>query len=143
MDLGVRAGQRREDGLAQPERLYGAARAHGRDPDRLREQSHLAEAVAAAEHVERHLLTVIALLDDARGAGREHVERIRLVPLADDHGAERKRDELEALGDQRPHIVGEQGERGELADQLARVDDLRDGHARAPGRAARARRRGR
>ena len=93
-------------------------------PDRLREQGHLAEAVAAAEHVERHLLAVVALLDDARGACREHVERVGLVALADDHGAERERDELEALGDERPNLVGKQRERGELADRAPRASTI-------------------
>ena len=110
-DLRVRARQRCEDGLAQPKRLHGAARAHGCEPDRLRKQRHLAEAVSTVEHVERHLLAVVSLLDDARGPGCEHVEGIGLVALADDHGAERERDRLEALCDQRANLLREERKR--------------------------------
>ena len=138
-DLRVRADQRREHGLAQPKRLHRAARAHGRESNRLCEQGHLAEAVAAAEDVEWHLLAVISLLDDARGARCEHVEGIGLVAFADDHGAERERDRLEALGDKRANLLRQVRERRELADELPGVELTRDAHARAPGPVARAR----
>ena len=100
-DLRMRAREPGEDRAAQAQHGHRAARTHGCEPRGSFEQPALAEAVAAVEHVERDLLTVLAALDHPGRAGNDHVEGICLVALAHDRGAEGVALLLEALGDER------------------------------------------
>ena len=100
-DLRMRAGEPGEDRAAQAQHGHRAARTHGCEPRGSFEQSALAEAVAAVEHVEGDLLTVLAALDHSGRAGDDDVKGICLVALAHDGGAERVTLLLEALSDER------------------------------------------
>ena len=91
--------------------------------------SHLAEAVAPPEHVERHLFAVLPLLDDARRARAGRRTRRPRRPLARSRRRTGTRPARSCR--RRGHAPARQDrKRGELADELPHVDRLRDAHAR-------------
>ena len=121
----------------EPQRLDAAARAHGGGAGRVGEQAHLAEAVAAAEQVERHLLAVLGPLEDAGRPGDDDVERVGRIALADDHLAEVVGDGLERLADDTPHVLRHGPERGQLVEDAKALlgrRQLRETQARSPAR---------
>src|SRR5438093_5345458 len=92
--------QRLEDASVEPQPGHLAAGPDRRKPGRLLEQSHLAEAVARLEDVERDLVASRSRLEDAGGAREDDVERVCVLAFADDRSPEAVRYRLEAVDDE-------------------------------------------
>src|SRR5439155_388520 len=125
-DRGVDLDDGPEDGLVEAERLDLAARADGRGPVTVLDQSDLAEGVTRPERPERRFLALLAALEGAGRTADDDVEAVRFGALLDDHLAEAERDGLEGLDHEPAGVVGQELEDRDL------VEDVRDAHATAP-----------
>ena len=104
-DIRIAAHKSAEDTALEPERLDRLPRANGGGTRGVVQQADLAEVVALAENMKRHLVAAVAVLDDTGRAGGDDVERVRHITLGEDDAAERVRDRLEGLNDDRAHVV--------------------------------------
>src|SRR5262249_22901888 len=117
----VTARQGEEDSPVEAQRLNGATRAHRCDTRRVAEETHLSEAVAPAERVERDLLAALCLLDDAGRPRDQYVERVCILSLAHDHAPELEEDRLECVDYETTDVVTHCAEAGQLLEDVAAV----------------------
>jgi hypothetical protein len=103
-DLQVVLHQGGEHRPVEPEELDVAAGSDGGGARRALEKPDLAETVARAEDVQRDLLALLPLLDDARATGGDDVKSVRLVTLPDNDTAEGERGRHKAVHHELPRL---------------------------------------
>src|SRR4029077_5602622 len=115
--------ERVEHRAVEPKRFDVAARPHGERARGLLEQADFAKGVACLEDAEGQLAirrpVAGGVLDDARAAGDQEVQRVGGLALAHDGHAEGERHRLEASNDSIANAVRQIAKNGEVGDHVA------------------------